>query len=414
MKLSRFKIFVSAYACEPDKGSEIGVGWHWVLEMSRYFDLWVLTRKSNQKNIESWIHENPIYSNIVFIYYDLPYYLRFWKKGLRGVRTYYTIWQKLSNSIVEQTMRNNDIRIYHLLTYGNAIWPASKYGQKQFFIWGPTSVGDTIQKEFSDHYFLKSRIIETLRRISVKFLFLNKSFRRRCKDANLILCKTENTFNFIPDNCKSKSKIFTDVAVNDIDASKFKSSRRQNNSITRYLAVGRLDAWRGFDLLIEAFSKAYHINKNIQLEIIGNGNDYLRLKRLIIKYKLESIISLCGKVSQEEYYFKMSNCNVVVNPCLKEGGVTVAFDSMSFGKPLICIKTGGYTNHFKDDYAFLIPLSKRNETILKLKEGILLLTDKQIRIKMGNKSKKKCEEYLWQNKGEKIYQTITNAYNQRK
>ena len=133
MKLSRFKIFVSAYACEPDKGSEIGVGWHWVLEMSRYFDLWVLTRKSNQKNIESWIHENPIYSNIVFIYYDLPYYLRFWKKGLRGVSTFYNIGQKVSNSLVEQTMRNNDIRIYHLLTYGNAIWPASKYGQKQFF-----------------------------------------------------------------------------------------------------------------------------------------------------------------------------------------------------------------------------------------------------------------------------------------
>ena len=31
----RLKIFVSAYACEPDLGSEIGVGWHWVLEMSK-------------------------------------------------------------------------------------------------------------------------------------------------------------------------------------------------------------------------------------------------------------------------------------------------------------------------------------------------------------------------------------------
>lgn len=36
---TRLKIFVSAYACEPDLGSEIGVGWHWVLEMSKYFEL---------------------------------------------------------------------------------------------------------------------------------------------------------------------------------------------------------------------------------------------------------------------------------------------------------------------------------------------------------------------------------------
>ena len=42
----KLKIFVSAYACELDLGSEIGVGWHWVLEMSKYFELWVLTRKS--------------------------------------------------------------------------------------------------------------------------------------------------------------------------------------------------------------------------------------------------------------------------------------------------------------------------------------------------------------------------------
>jgi hypothetical protein len=28
--MTKPKIFVSAYACEPDLGSEIGVGWHWV------------------------------------------------------------------------------------------------------------------------------------------------------------------------------------------------------------------------------------------------------------------------------------------------------------------------------------------------------------------------------------------------
>ena len=39
--MAKTKVFVSAYACEPGLGSEIGVGWHWVLEMSKYFELWV-------------------------------------------------------------------------------------------------------------------------------------------------------------------------------------------------------------------------------------------------------------------------------------------------------------------------------------------------------------------------------------
>ena len=89
----KLKIFVSAYACEPGLGSEIGVGWHWVLEMSKHFELWVLTRESNRSTIEPWIALHPEYAGIHFLYFDLPKWARFWKKGLRGVRTYYNIWQ---------------------------------------------------------------------------------------------------------------------------------------------------------------------------------------------------------------------------------------------------------------------------------------------------------------------------------
>ncbi len=31
--MTSLKIFISAYACEPNLGSEIGVGWHWVLDI---------------------------------------------------------------------------------------------------------------------------------------------------------------------------------------------------------------------------------------------------------------------------------------------------------------------------------------------------------------------------------------------
>lgn len=80
----RLKIFVSVYACEPNLGSEIGVGWHWVLEMSKYFDLWVLTRESNRHTIEPWIAAHPEYAHIHWLYYDWPKWARCWKKGVRG------------------------------------------------------------------------------------------------------------------------------------------------------------------------------------------------------------------------------------------------------------------------------------------------------------------------------------------
>jgi len=48
----RLKVFISAYACEPNKGSEPAVGWQLALHMARFHDVTVLTRANNQENIE--------------------------------------------------------------------------------------------------------------------------------------------------------------------------------------------------------------------------------------------------------------------------------------------------------------------------------------------------------------------------
>ena len=45
-------ILVSAYAWEPLKGSEQGVGWNWVLQMAKDHKVHVITRANNQKVIE--------------------------------------------------------------------------------------------------------------------------------------------------------------------------------------------------------------------------------------------------------------------------------------------------------------------------------------------------------------------------
>jgi len=406
----RLKIFVSAYACEPDLGSEIGVGWHWVLEMSKYFDLWVLTRKSNQVNIEEWLSRNQLPNKINFIYYDLPQRLRFWKKGLHGVRTYYVLWQMLTNSIVKKTMEGNHIEIFHLLTYGNALWPVSRYGQSKFFIWGPTGVGDYIPYEFSKHYGLKWQIIELIRSMVMKTLPLNIGFRQRCKNARLILCKTAATKNSIPLKFRNKSILFTDVAVEPLDVTQYLKEYTSSGT-TNYLSVGRLDAWRGFDLLIKAFAKIIQKTKDIRLEIIGEGSDRNRLQSLIIRNHLENYIKLTGQVSKEEYYSKMAQCDVVVNPCLKEGGVTTAFDSMSFGKPLICIDTGGYNRYFHNDYAEVIPRTSRSEVIENLHNAIMKLMAIDVRKEKGQKALNASHSFIWEEKGKQIYSAIVQCYN---
>ena len=368
--MSKLKIFVSAYACEPGLGSEIGVGWHWVLEMSEYFELWVLTRESNRLGIESWIQEHPEYAEIHFLYYDWPKWTRFWKKGLRGVRTYYNLWQICTNTIVKRT--------------------------------------ETIPEEFSKHYDRKSRWIESIRRMTVSSALKNPWFGRRCDRADLILCKTEITQSRLPLKCKDKAVLFTDVAADIVPGNG--SAKEKKQDVTEFVTVGRLDAWRGFDLVVEAMKKVVEEEKQVHLTIVGDGPDRTRLQRMIEDYGLGMSITLTGAVSMENYRQLMENSDVVINAALKEGAVTVSFDSMAMGKPLLCLDTTGYTRYFSDDYAVVVPRGSRDEVIAGLCEGITRLTDPEIRTEMGIKAQKASWKFSWEEHGKEIRDTITSAY----
>ena len=407
--MSKLKIFVSAYACEPGLGSEIGVGWHWVLEMSKHFDLWVLTRESNRHSIEPWIAAHPEFGHIRFLYFDLPNWARFWKKGLRGVRLYYNLWQGLTNPMVRRTMQENGIRVFHHLTYGNVLWTVSRYGRKQCFIWGPVGGLETISYDYSKHYGWKSRLIEFIRRSVVAGIGLNVGFKNRCRCADIILCKTEITRGYIPDKYKYKSVLQTDVAVEKYSINEQKTD---NNGIIKYLVVGRLDAWRGFDLCIESFAEAAKVCENIQLSIVGSGLDEKRLKKLAYERGVCNKIHFMGRVSTEEYRNILSSTDVVINPSLKEGAVTVAFDSMSMGKPLICLDTTGYTRYFSPEYAEIIPIGKRETVIECMKLSILKLFDPSIRKKMGQKAMEAGLVFTWQFRGEEFCRLLSDKLKQ--
>lgn len=410
--MAKRKIFISAYACEPGLGSEIGVGWHWVLEMSKYFELWVLTRRSNQHTIEPWIAEHSEYSHIHFLYFDLPKWARFWKKGLRGVRTYYNIWQWMTNGIVRRTMQENDIRIFHHLTYGNVLWKVSSYGQKHFFIWGPAGGVETIPEEYSSLYPWKMQLVERLRRTVAGNLKFNSGFKRRCKNADLIFCKTDILRLHIPTRYRNKAILFTDVAVDNLlDAPVIMESAPEKR--VEFITVGRLDPWRGFDLVIEAFAKAAEKNNNIHLTVIGKGADKERLRFLIDERQLTDKVTMSGVVSMARYQEYMRNCDVVVNASLKEGAVTVSFDSMAMGKPLICIDTTGYTRYFSPEYAEIIQRSDRTSTIQALADSMVRLTDAHTRYEMGKKAQLASNRFTWENRGKEIFAAITKAIKEK-
>lgn len=97
-----------------------------------------------------------------------------------------------------------------------------------------------------------------------------------------------------------------------------------------FFMAGRLVAYKGFELAIEAFNES---GKN--LIIAGTGPEYPKLKA-----KANKNIQLVGKVSDEKLVKYMNNCKGFVFPGKEDFGIVMA-EAQSAGKPVIAFNKGG-------------------------------------------------------------------------
>ena len=77
----KLSILINSFACGPDWGSEVGMGWHWIISLSNYCQLFVITEKGFKKDIEKVINNIDLKFFPNFYYVDIGHEGRklFWR-----------------------------------------------------------------------------------------------------------------------------------------------------------------------------------------------------------------------------------------------------------------------------------------------------------------------------------------------
>jgi glycosyltransferase involved in cell wall biosynthesis len=97
-----------------------------------------------------------------------------------------------------------------------------------------------------------------------------------------------------------------------------------------YLMTGRLVAYKGFELAVQAFNLS-----GKKLVIVGDGAEFEKLKALA-----KSNITMTGRVSDTELVKYMNNCKGFIFPGKEDFGIVMA-EAQSAGKPVIAFNGGG-------------------------------------------------------------------------
>lgn len=120
-----------------------------------------------------------------------------------------------------------------------------------------------------------------------------------------------------------------------------------------FLAVGRLEAQKGFDLLLEAFAQFSRQNGEWHLVIAGEGSERQRLENIVMRSQLAGRVTLLGVV--EEVFDLMRSSDVFVLSSRYEGMPNALLEALCWGLP--CIATdcpGGPRDLIKDGWNGLL------------------------------------------------------------
>ena len=402
-------ILATTYAVNPYKGSEDGMGWNYVLQIAKNNKVIAITRENNQNAIEKYMDEHPnvLYKNIAFLYFDLPYWMRWWKKGGRGAMLYYWMWQKGVIGFV--TKQNLTFDIAHNLNFHNDWTPSYLWKLGKPFVWGPVGHHPLIPAQYLSKYSIKHLLKDRFTWLVKNYFWkYSTSLRNTTKNADFVWCMNES----VPERLHlkpSQYEIIPSVASQDFGYLPYEHS----NKFT-FISVGRLVPLKGFDLTLQAFAVFYHtlseIEKaNTELLIVGSGPEEKRLIKMAADLKISENVQFIIWMERAELMKIFKQAQVFLFPSHEGAGMVVP-EALSFGLPVVCLDNCGPGSFITNQCGIKILEDDYQCTVINLSQAIKnLYKDKTLYANMRHEARVQFEKvFHWDRRGEQLAKIYKN------
>lgn len=408
------KVLATTYAVNPYKGSEDGMGWNFVNQIARYQKVIAITRKNNRPHIEKYMKEFPseVYENIEFAYFDLPYWMRFWKKGGRGAMLYYYMWQFFMPFFIRKNKFQFDV--IHNCNFHNDWTPSFLYVFGKPFVWGPTGHHPKIPKNFLKPIYGSKAYMRERLMWMVKLFFWNIDLPLRLTawNADVILAMNSSVQKVLGISSK-KIKIMPSVSSEDVDPGPEKDKDRLD-----MISVGRFIPLKGFDVVIRAFGQFYHqLDESkrslVSLTVVGDGPEKKYLKNMAKEEGVEESITFIDWIERKDLQALYQKSNLYVFGSHEGAGMVIA-EAMSYEMPVVCFDNYGPGEFITEECGIGIPYAGYDESVHGFVGAMhRMLSEKEERTKMSVAARKRFEDYFdWNAKGEQlrnVYQSIING-----
>ncbi len=356
------KILLSAYACEPHKGSEPAVGWNWARTLVRQgHDVHVITRGNNQPSVQAAIDREQL--SLAVAYYDLPGWCRRWKRLPGGLYVYYLLWQIGAYRLARRLQAGHGFDRVHHVTFASFRLPSLMGFLDIPFTFGPVGGGEATPPRLRAGLPFKSRLIERVRDLVNRLAAFDPTMNATWSHATTIACTTPETLARIPKRFRQKCVVQPTIGVapvEDVDPNVERRAAHMRPKAS-FLFVGRLLYWKGLHLALRALAEVRRQVPEVRLRVIGEGKDQQWLARVADEAGVADCVDWIPWMAREAVLGEYRNNTAFIFPSLHDSGGLVVLEALADGLPVVCLKLGGPGTLVNDSCGIVIEASRRSE-----------------------------------------------------
>lgn len=359
------KILLSAYACEPGKGSEPEVGLRTLLAAAQRHDVWVLTRTNNVDSLHSHLATHPDGGRVEVIGVDVPgLTLRLKKKHVAFSQLYYDVWQREAGRRALALDARIGFDLVHHATFA-AYWKRAGVAVLgRPLVWGPVGGGVTtpllLATTLGPRGLAEDLARNTLRPLIAKIPGVALAQRR----ADVVLTQNVET-------ARRMSTRATPIVLPNAVAVRVPEEVVPVGRDHTVVTVGNLIPWKGVSLAIRAFARADV--PGMRMIVMGEGSERRRLARLTATLGVERRVKFTGDRPRHEVLTTVARAGVLVHTALHEEAGLAVSEALSFGTPVVCLAHGGppeLLRHWPDTPSRAIAPARHAETVNNLARAI--------------------------------------------
>jgi glycosyltransferase involved in cell wall biosynthesis len=387
--MSRLRILLSAYACEPDKGSEPGLGWDLVMGLAQVADVHVVTRANNRRPTEEALSRISRQHVPIFHYFDLPEACLRFKRLTRSHRWYYNVWQQRVQPLVRQVILENRLEVAHHATFASFRYSTAVCGHGVPVVWGPVGGAEQTPWNLLPWKYPVSLRYELLRNLS-NTIFLSTARRqaRHWNQYSAVLASTRETQSMFA-SAGIRAKLMPAIGLGEPS----NVSRKSAPGALRLLFVGPLHYLKGVQFVIDALAGT----EDICLTVVGSGPFESKLRELARRRHVQDKVRFTGQMPQAELKNMYVSHAVFVFPSLHDSGGMAVLEAMNSELPVICLDCGGPALSVSDRCGFKIPLGSRHSITLGIRNAIRQYQDDRSLVeKHGRAARERIKsDYTW-------------------